>query len=79
MDPANLQAAVEKVELAIEGVSSGFPESRSALHIAWGQLVRLLAPEAERATRNCPRCGNAGMLDATMCGYCWMKLVPAAA
>ncbi len=53
MDPANLQAAVEKVELAIEGVSSGFPESRSG--------------------------GNAGMLDATMCGYCWMKLVPAAA
>ena len=79
MDPANLQAAVEKVELAIEGVSSGFPESRSALHIAWGQLVRLLAPQPERATRKCPRCGHEGMWDATLCGYCWTKLVPVSA
>jgi hypothetical protein len=76
MDPANLQAAVNKVELAIEGVSSGFPESRSALHIAWGQLVHLLAPEPSRAFRNCPRCGNAGMREATLCGYCWLTLVP---
>jgi hypothetical protein len=75
MDSANLQAAVDKVELAIEGVSSGFPESRSALHIAWGQLVHLLAPEPARATRDCPRCGEVGMRDATRCGYCWLKLV----
>jgi hypothetical protein len=76
MDPANLQAAVERVGSAIDGVASGFPESRSALHIAWGQLVRLLAPAPERATRKCPRCGNAGMSEARLCGYCWMKLVP---
>ena len=76
MDSANLQAAVDKVEHAIEGVSSGFPESRSALHIAWGQLVHLLAPETASAARICPRCGNAGMRDATRCGYCWLKLVP---
>ena len=76
MDSANLQVAVDKVEHAIEGVSSGFPESRSALHIAWGHLVHLLGPEPARETRNCPRCGNAGMRDATRCGYCWLKLVP---
>jgi hypothetical protein len=76
MELANLQAAVEKVTLAIEGVSSGFPESRSALHIAWGQLVHLLGPEPARATRECPRCGKFGMGDATRCGYCWLKLVP---
>jgi hypothetical protein len=75
MDPANLQVAVDKVERAIEGVSA-FPESRSALHIAWGQLVHLLAPEPERATRKCPRCGSEGMRDAKLCGYCWLKLVP---
>jgi hypothetical protein len=79
MDHANLQVAVDKVELAIDGVSSGFPESRSALHIAWGQLVHILAPEPERATRKCPRCGNAGMREATRCGYCWLKLVPLSA
>ena len=76
MDPTKLEAAVEKVEHAIEGVSSGFPESRSALHIAWGQLVHLLAPKPDRATRKCPRCGNEGMRQATRCGYCWLKLVP---
>jgi hypothetical protein len=76
MDRANLQEAVEKVDLAIEGVWSGFPESRSALHIAWGQLVHLLAPESRRTFRHCPRCGNAGMREATLCGYCWLTLVP---
>jgi hypothetical protein len=76
MDSANVQAAVDKVALAIEGVSAGFPESRSALHIAWGQLVHLLAAEPSRATRKCPRCENLGMRDATRCGYCWLKLVP---
>ena len=76
MDPARLEAAVEEVELAIEGVSSGFPESRSALHIAWGQLVHILAPESQRATRKCRRCGNVGVREATRCGYCWLKLVP---
>lgn len=76
MDAGKLEAAVEKVGRAIEGVSSGYPESRSALHIAWGQLVHLLGPEPQRATRECPRCGNLGMRDATRCGYCWLKLVP---
>ena len=76
MHPASLEAAIGKVESAIEGVSSGFPESRSALHIAWRQLVHLLAPEPERATRKCPRCGNSGMREATLCGYCWRKLAP---
>ncbi len=76
MDPANLEAAVEKVDRAIESLSHGFPESRSALHIAWGQLVRVLAPEPARATRKCPRCGNVAMREATLCGYCWKKLVP---
>ena len=70
-----MQVVVDKVERAIEGVSA-FPESTSALHIAWGQLVHLLAPEPERATRKCPRCGNEGMRDAMRCGYCWLKLVP---
>jgi len=79
MDSLKLEAAVDKVERAIELVSSGFPESRSALHIAWGQLVHLLAPEPERATRKCPWCGNVGMREATRCGYCWLKLVPLAA
>ena len=79
MDAAKLEAAVEKVDRAIDAVSSGYPESRSALHIAWGQLVHLLGAEPERATRECPHCGNLGMRQATRCGYCWLKLVPLSA
>jgi hypothetical protein len=79
MDTAKLEAAIERVDRAIDDVSSGYPESRSALHIAWGQLVHLLGPEPERATRKCPRCGNLGMRQATRCGYCWLKLVPLSA
>jgi hypothetical protein len=26
--------------------------------------------------RKCPSCGNHGMRNATLCGYCWMKLSP---
>lgn len=26
--------------------------------------------------RRCPKCGHEGMADATVCGYCWTKLVP---
>ena len=78
MQPANLQAAVENVEREIEGLSHGFPEPPSELHLAWRRLVRLLAPDHARATHKCPRCGELGMREATLCGYCWMKLVPAA-
>ena len=75
MDPANLQAAVEKVEREIEGLSQGFPETPSEVHLAWRRLARLLAPEPARATRKCPRCGKVGMREATLCGYCWKRLV----
>jgi hypothetical protein len=76
MDLDKLQGAVDQVdrEIAVLGRSANFPGS--ALGLAWSRLVTMLALEPPRATRACPRCGELGMRDATVCGYCWLKLVP---
>ncbi len=72
MDMVNLRAAVEQVDREI----AALPGPSSILHAAWSQLVGALALGPAPATRKCPRCGNVGMRDATLCGYCWKKLVP---
>jgi len=72
MDIVNLRSAVEQVD----GQIAALPGPFSALHAAWSQLVGRLALGPAPAMRNCPRCGNVGMRDATLCGYCWKKLVP---
>jgi len=72
MDMMNLRTAVEQVDREI----AALPVPSSVLHGAWSQLVSALALEPARATRKCPHCGNVGMRDATLCGYCWKKLVP---
>lgn len=72
MDMANLRAAVEQVDREI----AALPEMASVLRAAWSRLVGALALGPAPATRKCPSCGNVGMRDATLCGYCWKKLVP---
>jgi len=78
MDLVNLRVAVEQVDLEIADLSHRGLDGPSALQGAWSRLVGILALGPRRATRACPRCGKAGMADATLCGYCWMKLVPIA-
>ena len=68
----NVRAAVEQVERQI----AALPASSAVLQGAWAQLVLALALGPARATRKCPSCGNTGMRDATLCGYCWKKLEP---
>ena len=77
MDFVNLRVAVDQVDREIADLSRDKSRGASALQGAWSQLVGVMALEPRRATRACPRCGKAGMADATLCGYCWMKLVPA--
>jgi hypothetical protein len=78
MDSGKLQAAVEQVDREIALLASGASVAISTLQVAWTQFVNVLALAPPRATRECPRCGKAGMREATLCGYCWMKLVPPA-
>jgi hypothetical protein len=73
MDMLNLRAAVEQVDREI----AALPLPSSVLRGAWSQLVCELALEPARPRRKCPHCGSVGMRDATLCGYCWKKLVPA--
>ena len=72
MDTVTLRAAVEQVEREI----AALPGPSSLLNAAWSRLVGALALGPAPVTRKCPRCGNVGMRDATLCGYCWKKLVP---
>jgi len=73
MDMVELRAAVEQVDREI----AALPLPSSVLRGAWSQLVCELALGPARPTRKCPHCGKVGMRDATLCGYCWKKLVPA--
>jgi len=79
MDLGKLQGAVEQVDREIAGLEPGANGASSRLGLAWSQLVSILALEPPRAMRACPRCGEPGMREATVCGYCWLKLVPPAA
>ena len=75
MDLVMMQSAVEQVDhevAALSGGMSGVP----ALRTAWARLVTVLDLGPRRAMRDCPRCGKAGMREATLCGYCWLRLVP---
>ncbi len=46
------------------------------LQVAWSQLVGALALGPAARMRGCPHCGNEGMREATLCGFCWKKLAP---
>jgi len=72
MDMVNLRTAIEQMDREI----AALPGPSSELHDAWSQLVGALALEPAQATRECPHCGKVGMRAATLCGYCWKKLVP---
>jgi hypothetical protein len=76
MDLGNLQGAVEQVDREIAHLGPSQNGASSRLGVAWSRLVSILALEPPRAMRACPRCGESGMRDATVCGYCWLKLVP---
>jgi hypothetical protein len=80
-DPASsrLRIAVAAVDSAVSHLSATTRDKAAApgsLEGAWHDLVELLALGPEPAYRECPVCGGAGMLDATVCGFCWTKILP---
>jgi len=74
-----LRAACAAVDDAFSHMPTEGPASAVAagLRAQWANVVALLALEPARALRECPHCGQVGMLEATRCGHCWAKL-PAA-
>jgi hypothetical protein len=55
------------------------PEAAAGEHKAmlasWAELVEYLALGPPPQLRACPSCGAMGMRGATVCGFCWTKLV----
>jgi len=49
---------------------------------AWFRMpllaVATLEAADQPAKRPCPKCGKQGNAEATLCGYCWIRLTPAA-
>ncbi len=77
-----LRAFVEGVEhdvaLLSRSAPAQDPASVTRLVRSWGRLVDFLALGPAPELRTCPHCGEVGMRAATLCGYCWRKLVPPA-
>jgi hypothetical protein len=81
MENSRIHALVASMDRQIAALTS-FPTSdegrRSLVGVreGWKAVVEALALSPE-PTRVCPKCGNLGMDDATLCGYCWTHLGPA--
>ena len=75
MDLGKLHGAIAQMDREIAVLGQSLPNEASPVRSAWSRVVGALALEPARAMRDCPRCGMAGMADATVCGYCWLKLV----
>lgn len=75
---AKIRAAVAGVADFIARLPNAHPGPNRGLPEAWAELVKILALGPEPRLRDCPRCGEVGMSDATLCLHCWSRL-PAAA
>jgi hypothetical protein len=75
-----LRTFVDAVGRDVVSVSQGGSSQGSAsvakLVGSWTKLVDFLALGPAPELRECPHCGAVGMRAATLCGYCWKKLVP---
>ena len=78
MDTDALRVFVEAVDREISRLpgpsDAGQPQQFHGLRTSWGKLVNWLALGPAQQLRTCPKCGQSGMRDATLCGYCWEKL-----
>jgi len=62
--------------LARQAATSDGTTPASRLRSSWAELVELLALGPEAEMQRCPICKRVGMRAATLCGYCWTKLLP---
>lgn len=75
-----LRPIVEAVDREISRLSER-PETAGdarALVASWAALVDYLSLGPPPELRACPACGAVGIRTATVCGRCWVKLVPPA-
>lgn len=78
---ASIRTVVEKMDaevgcLAGQVTTSETRNTVRQLAESLSSLISLLDLGAKPDLRECPVCHRFGMRDATVCGYCWTKLVP---
>jgi hypothetical protein len=81
METARLRAIVTAMKSQLLRLSSAETlEEKSTttddLVKAFADLVELLALGPEPETRPCPACHRVVRREATVCGFCWIKLTP---
>ena len=82
-DPARsrMRTTVAAIEREIErikkqGKSTDGKDVLADFAGPWAELVAQLALGPEPEVRECPTCKSVGIREATLCGFCWTKLVP---
>jgi hypothetical protein len=78
---SRLRATVATIERDISRLPRQLPDDDSksplrGLLASFADLVEQLQLGPEPELRECPVCGHSGMRAATLCGYCWAKLIP---
>jgi hypothetical protein len=80
---AGLRFAVSAVERQVSLLAAQLTTAEDAstvesLMAKWAELVDRLALGPQPEVRSCPACGRLGMSAASLCGFCWSPLSPAA-
>lgn len=75
-DRDKLRGAVAAVDEFIARLASVHSGPDRGLPQAWAELVKVLALEPARRVRDCPRCGQVALCEATRCLHCWERLTP---
>lgn len=83
MQNDNLRGCVGAVDhhmsLLVAEAATGIDKTTIGnLTASWAELVKVMALGPEPELRECPVCHQSGMRAATLCGYCWTKLLPLA-
>jgi hypothetical protein len=63
-------------QLPIQVTDGAIRNPPNGLRASFADLVDQLALGPEPEVRQCPVCKRTGMRAATLCGYCWTKLLP---
>jgi hypothetical protein len=83
VEGARLRTIVEEVDreisqLKLRSSTQDGARSPRGLVVSWAELLKMLALGTAPQLRECPVCHHLGMRAATLCGYCWTKLLPLA-
>ncbi len=78
---SELRGIVAKIDNELSRLSGQAATGESGVAISellkdWAGLIRVLDLGPPPELRKCPVCSRFVMREATLCGYCWTKLVP---